>query len=175
MAFNSPSPTPPTNPDWTTGPAKFILVAVLGLVCGTGLAWSILRDSVPASSRDSSRASSPTSHHQINSTLPPATTATGASANSPATPQYEEFPDANAAPTTNPAAAATPSSTSLLNLNTATQAEIELLPGIGPALASRIIEHRTSRGSFKSITDLDAVSGIGPKMIEKIKPLVRFE
>lgn len=175
MAFNSPSPTPASNPDWTTGPAKYILVAVLGLICGTGLAWSILRDSTPASPRDSSHAPSSSSHHQINSTLPPATTATAASAKSPATPQYEESPDGNPAPMTTPAAATAPSNPSLLNLNTATQAEIELLPGIGPALASRIIEHRTSRGSFKSITDLDAVSGIGPKMIEKIRPLVRFE
>jgi competence protein ComEA len=63
----------------------------------------------------------------------------------------------------------------LLNVNTATQAELELLPGIGPALASRIVEYRTAKGPFRSMSDLDAVSGIGPKMLEKLKPLVRFE
>ncbi len=166
MAFNSPSPTPASNPDWTTGPAKFILVAVLGLICGTGLAWSILRESTPASSP---------SHLRAKTSIPTDTTTPATKETPSPTRQYEEFPDVQSPPVVKPAAATSPSNSSLLNLNTATQAEIELLPGIGPALASRIIEHRTARGSFKSITDLDAVSGIGPKMIERIKPLVRFE
>ncbi len=59
-----------------------------------------------------------------------------------------------------------------VNVNTATQAELELLPGIGPALAQRIIEHRRLRGAFRRVEDLDAVKGIGPKMLERLRPLV---
>ena len=63
----------------------------------------------------------------------------------------------------------------LLNVNRASQAELELLPGIGPALAKRIIDHREKNGAFKSVDDLDKVKGIGPAMIKKLAPLVRFD
>lgn len=63
----------------------------------------------------------------------------------------------------------------LLNVNRASQAELELLPGIGPALAKRIIDHREKNGAFKSVEDLDKVKGIGPAMIKKLAPLVRFD
>lgn len=59
-----------------------------------------------------------------------------------------------------------------LDLNTATAAELELLPGIGPSLAARIIEYRDKNGPFKKLNDLDNVYGIGPKMLEKIQPFV---
>lgn len=62
-----------------------------------------------------------------------------------------------------------------VNVNTASAAELELLPGIGPALASRIIAHRTEHGPFKALGDLDRVKGIGPKLLERVKPLVVFE
>src|SRR5919112_2556407 len=48
-----------------------------------------------------------------------------------------------------------------VNVNTATQAELETLNGIGPAKAKAIIDHRTKHGPFKSFEDLDKVSGIG--------------
>jgi len=59
-----------------------------------------------------------------------------------------------------------------VNINRATAAELETLPGIGPALAARIVDWRTANGSFKSVEDLDAVSGIGSKMLERIRALV---
>ena len=58
-----------------------------------------------------------------------------------------------------------------ININTATAAELENFPGVGPALAARIIEHRTVHGPFTSVEQLDGVKGIGPKLMDKIRPL----
>lgn len=62
--------------------------------------------------------------------------------------------------------------TNKINLNTATAQALAALPGIGPITAARIIEFRQKHGPFKKIADLDAVKGIGPKTIEKIRPFV---
>jgi competence protein ComEA len=59
-----------------------------------------------------------------------------------------------------------------LNLNTATAAELDALPGIGPVLADRIVEHRTSQGPFRSIEELDDVPGIGPTIAGELADLV---
>lgn len=56
-----------------------------------------------------------------------------------------------------------------VNINTAGAEELASLPGIGPALAKRIIEYRTQHGPFKRVDDLVAVKGLGPKMLDKIK------
>lgn len=60
-----------------------------------------------------------------------------------------------------------------VNLNTATQAELETLPGVGPVLAGRIIAARANK-PFTSLADLDQVPGIGPKMLEKLSDRVTF-
>jgi competence protein ComEA len=59
-----------------------------------------------------------------------------------------------------------------VSLNAATQAELESLPGIGPATAQRIIAHREENGPFQSVDELDDVSGIGPALMERLRPLV---
>lgn len=60
----------------------------------------------------------------------------------------------------------------LINLNTATQAELETLPAVGPATALRIIEYREKHGPFRRIEDLDKIKGIGEETIAKLAPLV---
>ena len=56
-----------------------------------------------------------------------------------------------------------------VNVNTATQAQLESLNGIGPAKAKTIIDYRNKNGSFKTIEDLDKVPGIGKGILSKIK------
>ena len=55
-----------------------------------------------------------------------------------------------------------------VNLNTATSAELQQVPGIGPSTAEKILQARKSYGSFKSVNDLQAIKGIGPKKLEKM-------
>jgi competence ComEA-like helix-hairpin-helix protein len=61
-----------------------------------------------------------------------------------------------------------------VDLDRATAAEIETLPGIGPALAARIIAYRDSVGSFGSMDALCEVRGVGPAMSRRLSPLVTF-
>ena len=57
----------------------------------------------------------------------------------------------------------------MVNINKATQSELENLPGIGPAIATRIIEYRKENGKFSSIDDIKNVKGIGDAKYDKIK------
>lgn len=57
-----------------------------------------------------------------------------------------------------------------VNLNTATAEQLQLLPGVGPALAERVVEHRKQNGPFKAIEDLLLVRGIGEASFERMKP-----
>ena len=63
-------------------------------------------------------------------------------------------------------------STQTININKATEKEFETLPGIGPSLASKIIEYRNQNGKFESIEDIKNVNGIGDNKYEKIKDLI---
>ena len=59
-----------------------------------------------------------------------------------------------------------------LDVNRAAVGDLELLPGVGPALAQRIVAHRVEHGAFASIDALAQVRGIGPKTLERLRPLV---
>jgi competence protein ComEA len=59
-----------------------------------------------------------------------------------------------------------------LNLNAATAADLEKLPGVGAAMANRILEYRQKSGGFKKIEELMNIQGIGERNFLRLKPLV---
>jgi len=62
-----------------------------------------------------------------------------------------------------------------VNINSASAAELQNLPGIGPVTAERIVAYRTEHGRFASVDDLIQVKGVGQKTLENIRKLVRIE
>jgi competence protein ComEA len=72
-----------------------------------------------------------------------------------------------------PVARATPSRLAApVDLNRATEHDLERLPGIGPGLAARIVETRTRRGIFGSVDELRRVRGIGAATLTRVRPLI---
>lgn len=130
--------------DWTTGPAKWAAVGVLGAASVVGVAWSVLN-------------SAPRAVVEPRGVVPVAA-------------PERERPRLLASDSAEPAPAA-----AKVNLNTATATELEVLPGIGPALAARIVEYRTTSGPFRSVDELDEVKGIGPRILERLRPLIAVE
>lgn len=99
---------------------------------------------------------------------------TAAAASDPSSAAFEPVPPPGpnetppAAPAAVPAAAAGP-----VDLNTATVADLDRLPGIGPVLAQRIVDHRTVVGPFRAVDDLADVQGISSRMVEDLRSMVR--
>ena len=62
-----------------------------------------------------------------------------------------------------------------LNINTATAAQLETLDGIGPVLAQRIVDYRETNGPFASVEGLLEVKGLGPGILEAIRPQITAE
>lgn len=60
------------------------------------------------------------------------------------------------------------------DINSASSAELALLPGIGPKLADRIVQQRRHSGPLESLEDLQQVHGIGPKTASRLEPMVVF-
>lgn len=177
----------PTGP--IAGAAKYGAVGVLGFLAGAGTLWSVTtREPAPIATTQPPApiivqppqvvinvppqpAASPVDSGPIGPAGPVGPVPTTESAIPPTT--VTPTPTPASTPAAGPATA--PSRTARLNINTATSAQIELLPGIGPALAARIVAYRTSHGAFTSIADLDKVDGIGPKTLERLAPLISVE
>lgn len=86
-------------------------------------------------------------------------------------------PAPTSAPGAAPTAAATPaySAENPLNLNAATQADLETLPSIGPARAQDILAYREAHGGFSQVEELLNIPGIGPTLYDRIKAMITVE
>jgi competence protein ComEA len=80
--------------------------------------------------------------------------------------------EGQSAPTAGSGTGTDTSGTTLVNVNTAMNAELETLPGIGEVIAQAIVDHRTENGPFTSVEQLLDVSGIGDATLEDIRELV---
>ena len=65
-----------------------------------------------------------------------------------------------------------PAAVQSVNVNTATVAQFEALPGIGPSMAQRIVAYREKNGPFKKLEDLMNIQGIGEKSFLKLRPML---
>jgi len=63
----------------------------------------------------------------------------------------------------------------LININTATSEGLQALPGVGPAIADRIVAHREAHGPFRIIEEITDVSGIGPARFADIRDMITVE
>jgi competence protein ComEA len=106
--------------------------------------------------------------HESSALNPPEYTISGWRPPAPAQPKT---PDAPVSPSATPVTNVTSAPTGLIDLNRASAAELETLPGIGPVMAKAIVDYRT-KTPFRKVEDLTEVSGIGPKRLEAIRALV---
>ena len=131
--------------DWTAGPAKWAAVAVLLLAAGALVWWSSGRRT------------------RVELVRAPAAEVTASPAGEVvvvrAPGQGSERPEATR-------------TLGRVNINTATAAELELLPGIGATLAGRIVEDRAAKGRFAGVEDLLRVRGVHRGTMEGLRPLV---
>ncbi len=170
-----PVPAPPTNPD-SIKPQE-IKVHVAGAVRKPGVYQLLSGDRV----NDAVQLAEPLTKADLN-TIPLARVMVdGETIYVPAIGEnVQENPPRSAmsTPKTTPATANTPAGSSgggggKVNLNTADSAQLDqALPGIGPALAQRIVDYRTQNGPFRSPDEIKKVSGIGDKKYEQLKDLI---
>ncbi|MCC7264416.1 MAG: ComEA family DNA-binding protein [Candidatus Latescibacteria bacterium] len=84
--------------------------------------------------------------------------------------EFQVLPGAAPAPA--PPASQPPPTPGPVRLNSATEAQLIDLPGIGPKTAARIVQYRQEHGAYQTIADLGRVPGIGPRTLEQLRPLV---
>lgn len=165
-----PEPTATAAPSATPGPLRVYVTGAVNFPAVYELpVGSIVADVVRAAgdfTEDAAR-------EWINLALPvsdgmqvhvPALPAEGAEAQAPSSP-----------PVTPALLTAAEAAPGLVNVNTAGVEELDTLPGIGPATAQNIIDHRQTNGPFQTIEEILDVSGIGPAKFEQIKELITVE
>lgn len=157
------------------GPAKWVAVAVLGGAGLIGIGRSFVVDTVHAPPTSSVVQPVRVEPRSEPTTPPSPPSATQAGPDPAIDARASTLRDA-------PKASAPPEPLSIdddasirINVNAASAAELDLLPGIGPVYAERILEERTANGPFASLEDLQRVRGIGPKTAEKLRALVSFD
>ncbi len=161
-------PSTDQNRDWTTGAAKWFAVLLLGTASIAGMIWSITSRTPAAWAHEPKPRAV-----EIQPKSPPPAPKPEAKPDTKAYPREKPSPEtAPVPPALDPEKTALPAK---LDLNTATAAQLELLPGIGPAIAQRIVEYREEHGKFATLESLDAVKGIGPKTIARLRPLVTVQ
>ena len=102
--------------------------------------------------------------------------ASSVAAEAPEAPEEPEVPEAPEEPETPEETETEPEGmASRVNLNTADAAALESLPGIGPALAQRIIDYRMANGPFQTTAEIQDVRGIGAGIYAKIKDSLTVE
>ena len=62
--------------------------------------------------------------------------------------------------------------TGVVNINTATADQLQMLPRVGPALAARIVDFREANGEFRTVDEIVAVKGIGERSFENLEPFI---
>lgn len=168
--------------DWTYGPVRWIGAGLVIGAATVGAAWSVSARRIPAPIQapvpaiaPSPRADTPAKDATTQRTpvaTPPAPEAPRAIVTELGPREVAQAAPVAVIEAKQPAPIA---SDGPININTAGTEQLEKLPGIGPSLAARIIEDRAKNGRFRKIQDLDRVRGIGPKLIEKMRPLIVFE
>ncbi len=88
--------------------------------------------------------------------------------------QQLQVPEKETAQKTADSGTAAPAADGTVNINTADEKALDTLPGIGPAMAKRIIDYRMENGPFQSIEDIKNVKGIGEAKFEKMKDKLRI-
>lgn len=83
--------------------------------------------------------------------------------------------EAPAAESGTPGSGPSPATGSPIDLNTASAADLDTLPGVGPVIAERIIDYRETNGSFSSVDELAEIDGISPAMVDELRPLVTVD
>ena len=154
------SSAPPTTVDSAPAPAS-IVVSVVGLVHNAGLV------TLPDSSRVADALSAAGGVLDNADTLSLNLAQKLSDGDQVVVGAVGDSPHQQTSSTTASTAAAAP-----VNLNTATEAELDALPGVGPVTASAILAWRTSNGKFTDVEQLGEVDGIGPARLDKLRALV---
>ncbi|MFO0858924.1 MAG: helix-hairpin-helix domain-containing protein [Phycisphaerales bacterium] len=165
--------------DWTYGPLRWICAGLVIGAAAVGMAWSIAERRTTAPSRpqlvQADSPGTPQPAKQPEATASVHTEEKGSSTPKPAFVTEVPPRDVPVAAPPKQGPASVSAKPLPVNLNNASLQQLEELPGIGPSLAARIVEDRLKFGRYKTVQDLDRVKGIGPKLLEKLRPLVVAE